>query len=82
MKALAKLGHYNVLLEGGSTINASMIKSKLVDKVMLFTSPKIIGDDGLGVIGKLGIKELNKVIKVKDIKLKKLGNDMLVEGYI
>jgi diaminohydroxyphosphoribosylaminopyrimidine deaminase/5-amino-6-(5-phosphoribosylamino)uracil reductase len=82
MKGLTKLGYYNVLLEGGSTVNASMIKDKLVDKVMLFTSPKILGDDGKGVIGDLGIKELNKVVNIKDISLKKLGKDVLVEGYL
>ncbi|MCK5283137.1 MAG: bifunctional diaminohydroxyphosphoribosylaminopyrimidine deaminase/5-amino-6-(5-phosphoribosylamino)uracil reductase RibD [Nanoarchaeota archaeon] len=82
MKQLAKLGYYNVLLEGGSLINASMINEKLVDKVMLFTSSKIIGDDGKGVIGPLGIKELNKAISLKDTHIKKIGKDILVEGYL
>jgi diaminohydroxyphosphoribosylaminopyrimidine deaminase/5-amino-6-(5-phosphoribosylamino)uracil reductase len=59
-----------------------MLKEKLVDKVMLFTSPKIIGDDGKGVIGPLGIKELNKVVEIKDVSLTKIGKDMLVEGYL
>jgi diaminohydroxyphosphoribosylaminopyrimidine deaminase/5-amino-6-(5-phosphoribosylamino)uracil reductase len=82
MKKLAKLGFYNILLEGGSLINASMIKEKLVDKVMLFTSPKLLGDDAKGVIGPLGITDLNKVVNIKDISLKKLGKDILVEGYL
>lgn len=82
MKTVAKMGYNNILLEGGSLINASMIKEKLVDRVMLFTSPKILGDDGKGFVGPLGIKELNKVIDIKDISLKKVGRDMLVEGYL
>ena len=82
MKKIAKEGYYNILLEGGSLVNASMIKDKLVDKVMLFTSPKILGDDSMGVVGPLGIKELNKVVEIKNISLKKIGKDVLVEGYL
>ena len=82
MKAIIKMGYYNILLEGGSQINASMIREKLVDKVMLFTSPKILGNDGVGVIGTLGINELDKVIHIKDVNYKKIGKDMLVEGYL
>ncbi len=82
MKGIIKMGYYNVLLEGGSILNASMIKEKLVDKVMLFTSPKLLGDDGKGVVGALGIKELNKVIEIRDINVKKVGKDILVEGYL
>jgi diaminohydroxyphosphoribosylaminopyrimidine deaminase/5-amino-6-(5-phosphoribosylamino)uracil reductase len=82
LKELAKNGYNNILLEGGSQLNASMIKEKLVDKIALFTSPKIVGDDGLGVVGKLGIKELDKVITLKDTSVKKVGKDILIEGYI
>jgi diaminohydroxyphosphoribosylaminopyrimidine deaminase/5-amino-6-(5-phosphoribosylamino)uracil reductase len=82
MKKVASLGYYNILLEGGSLINASMIKEGLVDKVMLFTSPKFLGDDAKGVIGPLGIKDLNKVITLQNISMKKIGKDILVEGYL
>ena len=82
MKAVAKMGYLTVLLEGGSTVNASMIKDKLVDRVMLFTSPKILGNDGIGVVGKLGIKELDKVISLQNVNYHKFGRDMLVEGEL
>jgi len=82
LKSLAKMGFYTILLEGGSLVNASMLKDGLVDKVMLFTSPKILGDDGLGVIGALGIKELKKVIKLKNTTYEQMGKDMLVTGYL
>ncbi|MBD3164709.1 bifunctional diaminohydroxyphosphoribosylaminopyrimidine deaminase/5-amino-6-(5-phosphoribosylamino)uracil reductase RibD [Candidatus Woesearchaeota archaeon] len=82
MKQLARMGYYNVMLEGGSMLNAGMITAKLVDKVMLFTSPKILGDDAKGVIGELGIKELKQAVRLKDVKLKKLVRDILVEAYL
>ncbi len=82
MKTLAKHGYTKILLEGGSQLNASMIQEKLVDKVMLFASPKILGSEGLSVVGKLGIKELNKVVTLKDIKSKTVGSDILIEGNL
>jgi diaminohydroxyphosphoribosylaminopyrimidine deaminase/5-amino-6-(5-phosphoribosylamino)uracil reductase len=59
-----------------------MIKEKLVDKVMLFTSPKILGGDAKSVIGPLGIKELKDVINLKDTSCMSVGKDILIEGYI
>jgi len=82
MKQIAKIGFTKILLEGGSLLNASMLKDKLVDRVLLFTSPKIMGDDSKGVVGPLGIKEINKSIVLKDISTKRMGHDFLVEGDI
>ena len=82
MKEIAKMGYYNILLEGGAQINASMIKEKLVDKIMLFTSPKILGDDAKGVVGPLDIHELKDVINLKNTSVKKYGNDVLLEAYL
>ena len=82
LKAVADLGYVDILLEGGSQLNASMIKENLVDKVMLFTSPKILGGDALSVVGKLGIKELGNTVTLKDMKVSKVGKDILIEGSL
>ncbi len=82
MKEIAKMGYYNILLEGGAAINSSMLKEKLVDKVMLFTSPKIMGDDAKGFSGQLGVKDLDEVIEIKELITKKMGKDILIQGYL
>ena len=44
--ALVKLGQKgiaSILLEGGGTLNGSMLEQKLVDRLILFIAPKIIG---------------------------------------
>jgi len=82
MKAMADSGHINILLEGGSDLNAAMIKDKLVDKMMLFTSPKILGGDALSVVGKLDIKDLGKAIQLNKVTTEKVGKDILVQGYL
>src|SRR3989344_4813188 len=56
MKQLARHEITSVMIEGGSELNSSAIKDGIVDKVLIFAAPKIIGN-GLGPIGSLGIKK-------------------------
>ena len=55
LKKLAVLGITSVIVEGGGTLIGSLFDEKLVDKIMFFISPKIIGGkDSIGaVMGKL-----------------------------
>lgn len=81
---LLKLGQMNItniLVEGGSQIATSFIENDLVDKIIFIFSPIIIGGDKSCIVGK-GVKKLQKAIKINDICLKKIGCDIVLEGYI
>lgn len=82
-RKLAKLGIANILVEGGGTLIGSLFDEGLVDKVLFFISPKIIGGkEAIGsVLGK-GITRVEKAIKLKDVKLQHLGEDVLVSAYV
>lgn len=83
MKALAKEDIDSILLEGGSTLNFSALKEGIVDKAMCFIAPKIIGgNDSKAMIGGAGIESLKDVFKLKDLTFEKIGEDILIEGYI
>ena len=81
MKELGKSGITPVIIEGGAELSGNAIKERIVDKVLMFTAPKIIGN-GLGPIKNLGIKKVNKAIKLKNIVTRSIGKDILVEGYL
>ena len=82
-KKLAQLEITNVLVEGGGTLNGSLFDEGLVDKLMFFISPKIIGGkDAISSVMGRGISRMEKAIKLKDISLKRIGEDFLVEGYV
>ena len=81
MKQLGKHEITSVMIEGGSELNSSAIKSGVVDKILIFTAPKIIGN-GLGAIGNLGINKIDKAINLKNSVAKKIGKDILIEGYL
>ena len=81
MKQLGKHEITSVMIEGGSELNSSAIKAGVVDKILIFTAPKIIGN-GLGAIGNLGIKKIDKAINLKNPVTRKIGNDILIEAYL
>ena len=70
-----------IMIEGGAELSGSAIKEKIVDKALIFTAPKIIGN-GMEAIKNLGIKKVNNAITLKNISTKKVGKDFLVEGYL
>ncbi len=80
---LGKLGITSVMIEGGAEIAASAIQEGIVDKIIFFISPKIIGGKTApGPVGGEGIAKMTDVIKLKHIRTKRFGEDIMIEGYI
>ena len=79
-EALAGLGVKKILIEGGSELNAKAIEAGIVDRIYLFLAPKIIGGKGAkGVIGGKGIAKISETIKLKNMKVRKVGCDLLLQ---
>ena len=83
LKKLARLEITNIIVEGGGTLNGSLFDEGLVDKVLFFISPKIIGGkDAIGSVMGRGVSRMEKAIRLKNITLKRICEDFLVEGYV
>lgn len=81
MKKLAGLEITNVLVEGGGTLIGALFDEGLVDKVLFFISPKIIGGkDAISSVMGRGIARIDKAVKLKEVKLRRIGEDFLIEG--
>lgn len=81
MKELGKRDICSILIEGGAELNAEIIRSGIADKVLFFISPRFIGK-GLSALGDLGIAKVDRSIKLKSLDYKKIGKDILIEGYL
>lgn len=83
LEILGEKGIDSILLEGGGTLNASALQSKIVDKVNIYIAPKIIGGEGAisPVMGQ-GVDKMQDAYKLKDMKVTQLNEDIFVEGYI
>ena len=82
MEKLGKLEISSLLVEGGSTISASALNERIVDKVMFFSAPKIIGGiDSTPSVGGRSPAKLSDAIELKDLSVTRYGRDILLEGY-
>lgn len=83
LRKLSRLKIADILVEGGGTLIGSLFDEKLVDKVLFFISPKIIGgkDAVSSVMGK-GVKRVDQAIKLRDIKFKHFAEELLVQANI
>jgi len=82
MKELARCGIANILIEGGGLLAASAIKAGLVDRVSYFMAPIFLGADSVPAIGVLNLKTPAGALRLRDMKVRRLGEDILVEGAL
>jgi diaminohydroxyphosphoribosylaminopyrimidine deaminase/5-amino-6-(5-phosphoribosylamino)uracil reductase len=82
VKKLGVMGITSILIEGGSEVAASALKNGIVDKIIFFYAPKIIGADGISMVGPLGISKVSEALTLGNIKLRKIGEEFVVEGNL
>lgn len=81
IKELGKMSITSIMIEAGHGLATAAISQKIVDKVAIFVAPKIIGN-GIGAIGDIGIRDISESRNLKDAAISRIGNDVLVEGYL
>lgn len=83
MKSLGESGIDSVLMEGGSTLNYSALEEGIIDKVISFIAPKIIGgNESKTPVGGEGIKYIKDAILLEDIQISRFYEDIMIEGYL
>jgi diaminohydroxyphosphoribosylaminopyrimidine deaminase/5-amino-6-(5-phosphoribosylamino)uracil reductase len=82
LRELARAGIVSVMIEGGAAVAASALKDKVVDKVLFFYAPKILGGDGRAMIDSLNLRRMRQAISLKRIDVRRSGEDILVSGYL
>jgi diaminohydroxyphosphoribosylaminopyrimidine deaminase/5-amino-6-(5-phosphoribosylamino)uracil reductase len=82
LRRLGRVGITSVMIEGGAITASRAISEKVVDKVLCFYAPKVIGGDGLPMVGSLGVVRMSRCYKVRDTKVRKVGEDVLVTAYL
>ena len=79
MSELSKFGIKKLLVEGGSMIHASFLKSNCVNNIALFLAPKIIGgQDALSWCGNLNIGNLEEILQTEIISITRVEEDTLI----
>jgi diaminohydroxyphosphoribosylaminopyrimidine deaminase / 5-amino-6-(5-phosphoribosylamino)uracil reductase len=82
-RVMAREGVTRLLLEGGGNLTAAFLEQNLVDEVIWFIAPKIIGGEkAKTAVEGPGIQDLAKAWRLRDLKIEKVGEDLCIQGKI
>ncbi len=82
LRALAAEGIVSVLCEGGGTLHGRLRDAGLVDRVVCYLAPMLIGAGGLRAIGGVGAERLADVTPLGDWSVRAVGPDLRVEAEV
>jgi diaminohydroxyphosphoribosylaminopyrimidine deaminase/5-amino-6-(5-phosphoribosylamino)uracil reductase len=83
MRKLGEKEITSLLIEGGSSLNAYAFEAGIVDKAMFFIAPKIMGGNkSFPAVGGKSFRRIEDSHLLSDIKVRRVGEDILIEGYI
>ena len=81
--ALAQRGLQSVLIEGGGEVLASAFAERLVDRIVWFIAPALIGGrSSPSSIGGEGVGRLAQAIRLADMTVRRVGPDLCVEARV
>jgi len=83
LRVLGKREVTSLLVEGGATLFGSLFEQDLVDKLLVFIAPIIIGggEAKSSVEGK-GVEKVAQAMSLSRVNVERLGDDVLISGYV
>jgi diaminohydroxyphosphoribosylaminopyrimidine deaminase/5-amino-6-(5-phosphoribosylamino)uracil reductase len=80
LSLLGKRGVMSVMIEGGASLAAEAIREAVVDRVMWFYAPMLIGGDGRPMLSSLGLRRLAEAKALQGLRVYRVGSDLLVRA--
>jgi len=82
-RALGKMQVISLLVEGGAILFSSLFEEDLVDKLLVFVGPIIIGGgEAKSPIEGKGVEKIAQAMTLSRVRAQELGNDVLITGYV
>ncbi len=82
MIELVKMNLHSILLEGGSVLGGAMLRADLVDQVMVFVAPKMIGGKGRDLLAGDGVTSISDAWSLINLRARQIDTDILIEGEV
>ena len=77
LDALGQQGLTRILVEGGATLAASLLRHQLVDRLAWFRSASLIGGDGIPAVKPFGVDRLAEQARGIRLGVMRIGEDLL-----
>ena len=77
LKSLAKEGYQRVLAEGGAEIASSLVAGELLDEVIIYRAPVVVGLDGVRALGGMALSAIERSPRYRVIDTAEVGEDIM-----
>ncbi len=82
-RELAQRDVQRLLLEGGATLAGEALKYQLIDQLMLFVAPKLIGGAAdFGIFAGSGCQQLKNAVPLEKMNFQQVGEDLLITAEV
>jgi diaminohydroxyphosphoribosylaminopyrimidine deaminase/5-amino-6-(5-phosphoribosylamino)uracil reductase len=75
---LAQRGFSEVLVEAGNILNGELLRAKLLDELLLYVAPQLLGDKARGLAQLGELTSLDQRINLKWHDVRQVGNDLRI----
>jgi diaminohydroxyphosphoribosylaminopyrimidine deaminase/5-amino-6-(5-phosphoribosylamino)uracil reductase len=82
LEALAGLGILDVLCEGGPTLAGELLAAGLIDRVLLFVAPLIVGRGAPDLFAAPAVTAIDGAWRLRDVQWRTVCDDLLLSGTI
>lgn len=79
-RELGRRGVHELLVEGGAQVAASAIKSGVVNALTIFYNPRLIGSDGVSMVGPLQVTSPAAATRLRTLACRSSGPDLVWTG--
>lgn len=69
-----------VMVEAGSAVNTSFLSARLVDKLIIFQAPLLLGGNRFAWNG-IGVDNISQALKLAEVQSEPCGTDTLITAY-
>ncbi|MED5017642.1 bifunctional diaminohydroxyphosphoribosylaminopyrimidine deaminase/5-amino-6-(5-phosphoribosylamino)uracil reductase RibD [Paenibacillus chibensis] len=81
MTELGRMEIGSILVEGGGTLNGSLLQARLVDRIILYIAPKLIGGKNApGSFSLEGIRHMSEAITLGSVMIEQIGDNVSISG--
>jgi diaminohydroxyphosphoribosylaminopyrimidine deaminase/5-amino-6-(5-phosphoribosylamino)uracil reductase len=81
-RELAAHGFNEVTVETGSRLNGSLLAAGVIDEIVLYLAPRIIGDSGQGMFALPQLEALDEAMQLKIVDVAAIGPDLRITARI
>ena len=82
LEALAGRGLLDILCEGGPTLAGELLAAGLIDRVLLFVAPLIVGRGAPDLFAAPAVAAVDGAWRLKDVQWRPVCDDLLLSGTV